>query len=202
MLRVVLAYTMPIHAVPAMQTGMMLATVAIMQVVTNAWYLCTGLWPRLHGYGPAGDACIIGPYRTLTHHREVSMQRTPTLPSWAIRTGSIVLAIVVNVVIILVSRGLAGNWPHATVQDDEQVIRVGEVVAGIVAWLVAMLIERLAPRPARIWTIVGVVVWAVSLLSLTGAANASSVVTLGLLHTVTAAILIAGMLRTLPERRA
>ncbi|MGB3331109.1 MAG: VC0807 family protein [Thermomicrobiales bacterium] len=53
-LRVVLAYTMPVHAVPAMQTGMILVTVAIMQVVTNGYYIAAGLWPRVHGYGPFG----------------------------------------------------------------------------------------------------------------------------------------------------
>ncbi|MGN6032631.1 MAG: VC0807 family protein [Thermomicrobiales bacterium] len=53
-LRVVLAYSMPVKAVPALQTGMMLATVAIMQVIVNLYYIAAGLWPRLHGYGPHG----------------------------------------------------------------------------------------------------------------------------------------------------
>ncbi|MGC4108202.1 MAG: VC0807 family protein [Thermomicrobiales bacterium] len=53
-LRVVLAYSMPVKAVPAMQTGLMLVTVLIVNVAVNIYYIAAGLWPRLHGYGPAG----------------------------------------------------------------------------------------------------------------------------------------------------
>ena len=53
-LRVVLAYSMPVKAVPAMQTGLMLATVLLLNVVVNIYYIAAGLWPRLHGYGPYG----------------------------------------------------------------------------------------------------------------------------------------------------
>lgn len=53
-LRVILAYSLPVKEVPAMQTGMMLVTVVIMNVVVNVYYMLVGLWPRLHGYGPAG----------------------------------------------------------------------------------------------------------------------------------------------------
>ena len=48
-LRVVLAYTMPIESVPAIQTSLMLATVVLMQVVTNLYYVRAGMWPLLHG---------------------------------------------------------------------------------------------------------------------------------------------------------
>jgi hypothetical protein len=47
-LRVVLAYTLPVYVVPAMQTGMMIVTVLIMQVLTNVYYVCAGLWRMLH----------------------------------------------------------------------------------------------------------------------------------------------------------
>lgn len=43
-LRVILAYTLPVYLVPAMQTGMMIATMLIMQVVTNVYYIVAGLW--------------------------------------------------------------------------------------------------------------------------------------------------------------
>lgn len=123
------------------------------------------------------------------------------------RIGAIVVAGVANVVIILIARGILGRWPHAEVNGDMQVIMVGEVIAatvtaGVLAWVVAWLLGRFVDRPARTWLIVSVVVWVVSLLSLTGAQNASSAIALGILHTVTAAILIPGFARTLPERRA
>lgn len=47
-LRVVLAYTLPVQIVPAMQTGMMIVTVLIMQVLTNSYYVGAGLWRMLH----------------------------------------------------------------------------------------------------------------------------------------------------------
>jgi hypothetical protein len=47
-LRVVLAYTLPVRMVPAMQTGMIIATVLLMQVVTNGYYISAGLWSMLH----------------------------------------------------------------------------------------------------------------------------------------------------------
>jgi hypothetical protein len=43
-LRVVLAYTLPIYTVPISQTGLMIATMLVMQVVTNVYYVRAGLW--------------------------------------------------------------------------------------------------------------------------------------------------------------
>ena len=48
-LRVVIAYTMPITAVPALQTALMIGTALLMQVVTNAYFIWTRMWPLLHG---------------------------------------------------------------------------------------------------------------------------------------------------------
>ena len=42
--RVVIAYTLPIEAVPAMQTGLMIATTLLMQPITWLYYQKTGLW--------------------------------------------------------------------------------------------------------------------------------------------------------------
>lgn len=43
-LRVVIAYTLPIPAVPAAQIGLMIATILLMQVVTHVYYTRSGLW--------------------------------------------------------------------------------------------------------------------------------------------------------------
>jgi hypothetical protein len=43
-LRVVMAYTLPVNAVPALQTGLMIATTLLMQVVTWVYYWKSGLW--------------------------------------------------------------------------------------------------------------------------------------------------------------
>jgi hypothetical protein len=42
--RVVMAYTLPVNAVPALQTGLMIATTLLMQVVTWVYYWWSGLW--------------------------------------------------------------------------------------------------------------------------------------------------------------
>jgi hypothetical protein len=47
-IRVVMAYTLPVNVVPAMQTGLLVATTLLMQVVTNVYYLRAGLWPLVH----------------------------------------------------------------------------------------------------------------------------------------------------------
>ena len=46
--RVVMAYTLPVNAVPALQTGLMIATTLLMQVVTWVYYQKTGLWAMVH----------------------------------------------------------------------------------------------------------------------------------------------------------
>ncbi|HYF66399.1 MAG TPA: VC0807 family protein [Herpetosiphonaceae bacterium] len=47
-LRVVLAYALPVRLVPAMQTGLLIATALLMQFVTNGYYIRAGLWRMLH----------------------------------------------------------------------------------------------------------------------------------------------------------
>lgn len=43
-LRVVMAYTLPVDSVPALQTGMFIGTGLLMQVITNVYYVRAGLW--------------------------------------------------------------------------------------------------------------------------------------------------------------
>ena len=50
-LRVVMAYRLPVHSVPALQTGMMIATTLLMQVVTGVYYARAGLWPLVRESG-------------------------------------------------------------------------------------------------------------------------------------------------------
>jgi hypothetical protein len=47
-IRVVMAYTLSVHVVPAMQTSLLVATTLLMQVVTNVYYLRAGLWSMVH----------------------------------------------------------------------------------------------------------------------------------------------------------
>lgn len=55
-LRVVMAYTLPVNAVPALQTGLMLATTLLMQVVTWVYYWKAGLWALVQRPYPSRPA--------------------------------------------------------------------------------------------------------------------------------------------------
>jgi intracellular septation protein A len=57
-LRVVIAYTFPVESVPALQTGLVIATMLLMQVVTNVYYVRAGLWPLLHGARDDGRPAV------------------------------------------------------------------------------------------------------------------------------------------------
>lgn len=48
-IRVVMAYTLPVETVPALQTGLMILTTLLMQVVTNVYFLRAGFWQMVHG---------------------------------------------------------------------------------------------------------------------------------------------------------
>ena len=56
MLRVVMAYTLPVNTVPALQIGLMIATMLLMQVVTNVYYARAGLWSIVMGYSASDNA--------------------------------------------------------------------------------------------------------------------------------------------------
>ena len=47
-IRVVMAYTLPINAVPVLQAGLMVATVVLMQPITHIYFARAGLWKLLH----------------------------------------------------------------------------------------------------------------------------------------------------------
>jgi hypothetical protein len=55
-LRVVMAYTLPVQAVPAMQMGMFVVTGLLMQVVTHVYYARAGLWSLVRGEGERSSA--------------------------------------------------------------------------------------------------------------------------------------------------
>ena len=52
-LRVVMAYTLPVNAVPALQTGLMIATTLLMQPITWMYYQRSGLWAMVARPYPA-----------------------------------------------------------------------------------------------------------------------------------------------------
>ncbi|HEX5164506.1 MAG TPA: VC0807 family protein [Thermomicrobiales bacterium] len=54
-LRVVMAYTLPVNSVPAMQLAMFIVTGLVMQVVTNVYYARSGVWQLIREGGSADE---------------------------------------------------------------------------------------------------------------------------------------------------
>lgn len=126
---------------------------------------------------------------------------------WQIRAMAVVDAVIVNVIILIIGRLVIGEFPSATVGDDDQTIGFALVIlvtllAGLVAWGLLALLERTTSRAKTVWTVIAVIVF---LLSLTGplgsGVNTSSKVILALMHTGAAATIIPLMRRSVFPRR-
>jgi hypothetical protein len=93
---------------------------------------------------------------------------------------------------------LAGVDLTVRLSGAEQHVGAGAVVAaslvaGLAAWASLALLERLAERARRIWTVIAVVVLALSLTGPLGAVGAASTVALACMHLAVAAVLILGL---------
>lgn len=75
-------------------------------------------------------------------------------------------------------------------------VAVSSLLAGLAGWALLAVLERLATRPGRIWTIIALIVCALSLLGpLGGAVGAAATLVLILLHLVVGAVLVPGLAR-------
>lgn len=125
---------------------------------------------------------------------------------WKMRAMAIVDAIALNVVILAIARLVTGDWPVATVDGDAQTIGLVPVVlvtliAGLVAWGVLALLERMTANAKTIWTAIAVVVFLLSLLGPLGSGvGTSSKIVLALMHVGAAATIIPLMRRSVSER--
>ncbi|SDL41830.1 DUF6069 family protein [Nonomuraea jiangxiensis] len=75
-------------------------------------------------------------------------------------------------------------------------VLMASLVAGLAGWALLALLERFASRPRRIWTVVALVVLALSLLGPLGSAvGVATTLVLLLLHLVVGAVLVPGLAR-------
>ncbi|GAA1284629.1 hypothetical protein Psi02_33300 [Planotetraspora silvatica] len=93
---------------------------------------------------------------------------------------------------------LAGIDLTVRLSGTEQHVGAGAVVAaslvaGFAAWASVALMERLTRRARRIWTVIAVVVLALSLSGPLGAVTTAGTVALACMHLVVAAVLIPGL---------
>ncbi|MEO3887767.1 DUF6069 family protein [Nonomuraea sp. B5E05] len=73
---------------------------------------------------------------------------------------------------------------------------VASLLAGLAGWALLAVLERFVPRAGRLWTIVALVVLALSLLGPLGsAAGTASALALVLLHLIVGAVLVPGLAR-------
>nr|QBF51789.1 hypothetical protein [Streptomyces caniferus] len=78
---------------------------------------------------------------------------------------------------------------------------VAGLVAGLAAWALLALLERLTPRARRVWTVLAVVVLALSLIApLQSGVTTAVKVTLLCMHLVAAAVLVPALARTAVRR--
>ncbi|SBT66556.1 hypothetical protein GA0070622_3579 [Micromonospora sediminicola] len=76
-------------------------------------------------------------------------------------------------------------------------VAVSTLLAGLAGWASLALLERLTARARPVWTVVAVLVLALSLLGPVGAGvGSAATVTLVALHLVAAAVLVPGLRRT------
>ena len=115
---------------------------------------------------------------------------------------AIAAAIVANLIVLTVARVASGEFPMATVGDDDQTIGVAQVIAvtllvGLAAGGVLALLERTTSRARAIWTVIGVIVLVLSLFGPLGSGvNTSSKVALTCMHLAAAATIIPLMRRS------
>ncbi|MFE3329614.1 DUF6069 family protein [Streptomyces sp. NPDC059176] len=75
------------------------------------------------------------------------------------------------------------------------------LVAGFAAWALLALLERLTLRPRRVWTVIAVVVLALSLIApLQNGVTTGAKITLLCMHLVAAAVLVPALGRTAVRR--
>jgi hypothetical protein len=118
------------------------------------------------------------------------------------RALAIGVALVTNVLILIVGRIVNGEFPVATVGNDDQTVGFVPVIVvtllvGLVAWGLLALLERMTSRATAIWTAIAVIVFLLSLLGPLGSGvNASSKVVLACMHVGAAAAIIPLMRRS------
>jgi hypothetical protein len=125
---------------------------------------------------------------------------------WQMRAMAVVDAVILNVVILTIARVVTGDFPVATAGGDDRTIGYAQVIlvtalAGLAAWGLLALLERVVSRRKVIWMAIAVGALALSLLGPLGSgADTASKLVLAVLHIGAAATIIPLMRRSIPAR--
>ena len=116
---------------------------------------------------------------------------------WQPRTLAIAIAIAANLGVLMLARIIAGEPPLVTRNGNDQPIGAVQVLlvtlgAGLAAWGLLAMLERLTDHARTTWTTLSLVVLAISLIGPLGTgANLWSKGVLALMHVATAVTMIA-----------
>jgi uncharacterized protein DUF6069 len=116
--------------------------------------------------------------------------------TWRMRSIAIAAAAVVNVALAFIARAGTGQFPMAEINGDVQTIAVAQVVVttvlvGLIAWAMRAGLDRISSHTERAWSMLALVVLAISLLGPLGSGvDSASKVALAGMHVATAALLI------------
>ncbi|MCC5576113.1 hypothetical protein IMZ11_10735 [Microtetraspora sp. AC03309] len=75
-------------------------------------------------------------------------------------------------------------------------VAAASLVVGLAAWVLLALLERVLKRPGLAWTVIAIVTLALSLTGPLAAVDTASMVALGGMHLIVAAVLIPGLGRS------
>jgi len=111
--------------------------------------------------------------------------------------GAPALALVVWALAVpLAGTTLTVRMAGGTQTVDPVSVVVASLAAGLAGWALLAVLERWSARPGRIWTIIALVVCALSLTGPLGSAvGAAATLVLVLLHLAVGAVLVLGLVR-------
>ncbi|TDD87191.1 hypothetical protein E1293_08375 [Actinomadura darangshiensis] len=111
-------------------------------------------------------------------------------------------AVAAALVLWVLTGPVAGLDPSAetggkTAEVGAGAVIAGSLIAGLAAWGLLALLERMVARPGRVWTVIAAVALALSMTGPLGsAADGTSMAILAGMHLIVAVILIPGLART------
>ncbi len=124
------------------------------------------------------------------------------------RVLTIVVATITALIVWAIARLLVGHRLTVESSGQDTPMTIGPVavivttlIASLLGWAALALLERFTDRARRIWLGLAPVVLVVSLATLGQAIGIGTTIALFALHLVVGAVLIVGLLRTIPVRQ-
>ncbi|WP_328474065.1 DUF6069 family protein [Actinoplanes sp. NBC_00393] len=128
----------------------------------------------------------------MTENLTLDKQSAPRINRYRLRTVALTVAATEAAYLVL-RYGAGIDLTAGDVTVGPAAVAVTAAVAALAGWALLAVLERFTSRAVRIWRIVAVAVFLVSLLGTLGGVDAGAVFGLSLLHAVVAGALITGL---------